>query len=285
MHPALTPALAEVFGPAARDATITVLRGGITNRNFRVDLAGASYVARVYGDRSERLGIDRAAEVACQEAAHAQAIAPAVVRFLPRHRVLLSRFVPGETLDDERARDPARLPRIVAQLRRCHRAARFPGRFCPFATVRAYLRDAVSLGVDLPPAWEAARARLAGLETALGEGETAACHNDLLAGNFIDDGQKVWIVDWEYAAMGDPFFDLGNFAVNQGLDATGRAELLRLYRGAVRAEDIARLDRMRAVSDAREAAWAFLQVGLSSLDFDYVAYGEKHLHRFLEATG
>ena len=108
------------------------------------------------------------------------------------------------------------------------------------------------------------------------------CHNDLLASNFIDDGRTIWILDWEYAGMGDIFFDLGNFAVNQALNEEQCELLLRYYFGEVRSTDVAHLHLMRLSSDLREAFWGFLQMGISELDFDYHEYAHRHLNRFLQ---
>jgi thiamine kinase-like enzyme len=107
------------------------------------------------------------------------------------------------------------------------------------------------------------------------------CHNDLLNANFIDDGERIRIVDWEYAGMGDPFFDLGNFSVNHGLDADEDAILLAAYEGVARPARLARLRLMRVVSDFREAMWGVLQQALSTLDVDFAAYAELHFERLL----
>ena len=111
--------------------------------------------------------------------------------------------------------------------------------------------------------------------------EMRPCHNDLLNANFIDDGTRIRIVDWEYAGMGDPFFDLGNFSVNHGLDADEDAILLEAYEGEVRPDRLARLRLMRVVSDFREGMWGVLQQAISTLDVDFVAYAEHHLGRLL----
>ena len=105
------------------------------------------------------------------------------------------------------------------------------------------------------------------------------CHNDLLAANFIDDGERVWVVDWEYAGMGDPFFDLANFAVNNGLDEEGETALLEAYGSA----DVRALTLMRFMSDFREAMWGVVQQAISELDFDFAAYADEHFER-LERT-
>jgi thiamine kinase-like enzyme len=108
------------------------------------------------------------------------------------------------------------------------------------------------------------------------------CHNDLLNANFIDDGVRIRIVDWEYAGMGDPFFDLGNFSINHELMPEQDAVLLEAYDGGpVRADRLARLTLMRVVSDFREAMWGVLQQGVSTLDVDFVAYAGEHFDRLL----
>jgi thiamine kinase-like enzyme len=111
--------------------------------------------------------------------------------------------------------------------------------------------------------------------------ELRPCHNDLLNGNFIDDGERIRIVDWEYAGLGDPFFDLGNFSVNHDLTADEDAVLLEAYEGVVRRPRSARLLLMRVASDFREAMWAVLQQGISALDVDFVAYAAEHFDRLL----
>jgi len=111
--------------------------------------------------------------------------------------------------------------------------------------------------------------------------ELRPCHNDLLNANFIDDGTRIRIVDWEYAGMGDPFFDLGNFSINHELTPDEDAILLAAYDGDVRPARLARLTLMRTVSDFREAMWGVLQQGISSLDVDFVAYAGEHFERLL----
>ncbi len=109
------------------------------------------------------------------------------------------------------------------------------------------------------------------------------CHNDLLNANFIDDGERIRIVDWEYAGMGDPFFDLGNFSINHELTPVEDLALLAAY-DQTDAPDLARLARltlMRLVSDFREAMWGVLQQGISTLDVDFVAYADEHFVRML----
>jgi thiamine kinase-like enzyme len=110
------------------------------------------------------------------------------------------------------------------------------------------------------------------------------CHDDLLNANFLLDGDHVWIVDYEYAGMGDPFFDLGNLSINNGLGSEAQETLLHLYFGIVKDGHRARLALMRIVSDAREAMWGVVQQAISTLDVDYVAYADTHFERCLASA-
>src|SRR5262249_43444511 len=126
---------------------------------------------------------------------------------------------------------------------------------------------------------------LAGIEDEVGVPPcTCHCHNDLLTSNLIDDGRKIWVLDWEYAGTGDLFFDLGNLAANSLFNQELEKLLLQYYFAKVRPADLRRLHLMRLVSDMREAMWGFLQIGISKLDFDYQAYACRHLKRFLRGA-
>jgi thiamine kinase-like enzyme len=197
--------------------------------------------------------------------------------------VLVTRFIVGDILTPETAAQPEMLARIVASMQRYHNGLAFPGTFSPFDTVRSYHRLALEQGVEFPDTLPRVFALMAQIEAALETNQQIRpCHNDLLASNFIDDGQTIRILDWEYAGMGDVFFDLGNFAVNQSLDNHLCEWLLGCYFGEVRTADLARLHLMRLASDLRESFWGFLQHGVSTLDFDYRDYAHHHLNRFLE---
>jgi thiamine kinase-like enzyme len=277
--------LREALGTAEGAAQVTLLSGGITNRNYRVDTGRGSYVIRLSGERSELLGIDRAREHACSRAAEAAGIGAPVVAYLPAHEALVTRFVEGRVLFVDEAKEPSVMRRAVSALRRFHDGPEVPGSFSPFEVVRAYLALARERAVPFPAAMGEALSALDRIERALpADSAPCPCHNDLLPGNFIDDGARVYIIDWEYAGMGDRFFDLGNYAVNHQMNEAEERALLSLYFGQERpdpGEDLRRLRLMRLASDMREASWGFLQAGISAIDFDFVGYGREHLERFL----
>lgn len=283
VEPALVRLLARIPGVDPARARVSPLKGGITNRNYRVDGPAGSYVLRVAGRGSAALGIDRRRECRATRVAAAAGIGPEVVVFLPEVPALVTRFIHGRGLTRRSAARPAVLRRIVASIRRYHSGRPFPGRFCPFETVRRYGALARRRGVRLPAEAGRALEALARVERATTASRTRVpCHNDLLPGNLIDDGRRIRVLDWEYAGMGDPFFDLGNLAANLSLSAAAERRLLALYLGRrPRAGESARLASFRLASDMREAFWGFLQAGVSTLPFDFMGYGRKHVRKFL----
>jgi thiamine kinase-like enzyme len=169
-------------------------------------------------------------------------------------------------------------------LRAFHEARPIPGRFDSFRMVEVYRDTAAAHGVQIPAAYEPSHALALEIERARGPRTGRPCHNDLLNANFIDDGERMRIVDWEYAGMGDPFFDLANFSINHELGADEDDELLRAYFGEVRQQDRASLRAMRLMSDFREAMWGVVQQGISHLDFDFVAYADEHFERLAQTA-
>ncbi len=282
IEPHIERILRQIPGWDVGQATVTPLEGGITNQNYRIDLPNGTFVLRIGGQGTRLLGIDRHREQLCTAIAASLGIGAEVVHFSPEEEVLVTHFLPGKTLTAEEAGNPARLLRIVAAMRRYHAGPAFPGAFSPFETVRSYHQLALEHGVAFPEMLPRVLALMNRIEAALSPvAQIAPCHNDLLAANFLDDGKQIYILDWEYAGMGDLFFDLGNYAVNQMLEEERCHLLLKTYFGAVRPNDLAHLHLMRLASDLREAFWGFLQLGVSSLDFDYRDYGQRHINRFL----
>lgn len=256
-----------------------VLGGGITNHNVKVTRPDGVFVLRVAGRDTDLLGIDREVELAATRAASAVGVGPEVVDFVEPEGWLVTRFVEGWIPPPEALREPAQLTRVAAALRAVHRGPPIPGRFDALAVVDAYRETAVARGAALPAAFAAAYP-LARRVAELRAGQPPRpCHNDLLNANFIDDGGRLVIVDWEYAGMGDPFFDLANFSVNHSLDADGRAVLLAAYAGDAHAAGLAALDLQRFMSDFREAMWGVVQGVVSELDFDFAAYAAEHFER------
>jgi thiamine kinase-like enzyme len=252
--------------------SVEPLGGGITNHNFKVVQGGEAYVLRIGGKDTELLGIDRSVEHEATLAAARLGLAPEVVAFVEPEGYLVTRFVEGET-------GKVTVAEAAALLARLHAAPPIAGSFDPFRVVEAYAVTAASRGMAPTAAYTMAKAIADRIERRRGRPVRVPCHNDLLAGNFVGAPERTWIVDWEYAGMGDRAFDLGNFAVSNGLDEAGDAELLEAY-GAADADAHV---LMRFMSDFREAMWGVVQDAIAELDFDFAAYADEHFDR-LEAT-
>ena len=269
---ALGAQLGEPEGPPE------ALDGGITNRNYRVRWSGRDCVLRIPGRDTAVLGIARDAELAAARAAAALGIAPEVVAYEPRHGCLVTAYVDGRPLDPAALR--ARLPEIAAALRRFHAGGPLPSRFDAFAVAADYLRIARERGGAIPPAAPALVAAARRIRDALTGPEHAPvpCHDDLLAANLLHDGERLWIVDWEYAGMGDRYFDLGNLAVNNELGEDDEERLLAAYWGEpATPRRLAALRLMRIASSLREGMWGVVQGAVSELEFDFAGYAAEHL--------
>jgi thiamine kinase-like enzyme len=259
------------------------LGGGITNRNFKVDIGGESFVLRIGGKDTELLGIDRSVEHAASLVAAKAGVGPEVVAFIEPDGYLVTRFLEGWPIPPEEMRAPAQIERVAPVLHRIHDGLPIPGRFDSFRVVEAYRATAEEHGVRLPAGFHVAKERADEIEHARGAQPLRPCHNDLLNANFIDDGESIRIVDWEYAGMGDVFFDLANFSINHEFGDAENEALLTAYFGELRPDDLAALRLMRFMSDFREAMWGVVQQGISELDFDFEAYANEHFER-LERT-
>ncbi len=259
------------------------LAGGITNQNFRVEDGGARYVVRVGSDILVH-GVVRTNEVAASRAAHEAGLSPRVVHAEPG--ILVLDFIEGRTFAPDDIRDPTNLDRLVEMVRRCHhdipKYLRGPAAmFWVFHVVRDYghtLEEGNSRHLAMLPDLLARAERL---ETAIGPIEVVFGHNDLLAANFIDDGKRLWLVDWEYGGFNSPLFDLGGLASNSEFTPEHAERALSLYFG--RPVDDAlrrRAAAMTAASLLRETMWSMVSEIHSTVDFDYTAYTAENLRRF-----
>jgi thiamine kinase-like enzyme len=265
----------------------SVLGGGITNHNFRARFGGREVVVRLPGNDTELLGSDRPGEREANSLAAGVGVAPEVLAHLEDPVVLVTAFVEGPTMEAPELREPQALTEVAAALRKIHGCgAQLGAKFDAFRLVEAYAAATRERGGEVPPAYEVAHAAAARIETVpvLDGQAPVLCHDDLLPANFIDTPAGIRIVDWEYAGMGNPWFDLGNFAVNNELGAAEEEAFLTAYMGAPPAPaDLAALRLMRLMSDFREAMWGVVQQAISDLDFDFAEYATKHFDRLLAA--
>jgi thiamine kinase-like enzyme len=258
------------------DCRVERLGGGLTNHNFKVTVGGEAFVVRVAGEDTDLLGIDRDDEHGAALVAAAIGVGPEVVGYVDGS--LVTRFVEGAPVPPDEISSEPTIRRVARMLRAIHDGPPVPGRFDSFRVVETYRETVLARGLPAPAAYAEAAVAAQEIERALGSRSPCPCHNDLLNANFIANGDRLWIVDWEYAGMGDPFFDLANFAVNNGLDESGDGTLLEAY-GRPDERALAHLTLMRFMSDFREAMWGAVQEAVSALDVDFAAYAREHFER------
>jgi thiamine kinase-like enzyme len=287
--PELTEVVARVtalLGP--RQGSVVQLEGGITNRNFRVNFGGMDYVVRLPGKRTEILGIDRTAECIANKTAAGLGMAPGVAAMFEEPSCLVTMFVQGREMSADELREPEMLAQVARDLRKFHDSGtELPTGFDSFRLVEEYAESGREHGSEPPKGYDDALEAAHRIEKAI-DGqpthELVPAHNDLLTANFLLDGDKIQLIDWEYAGMGDRWFDLGNFAVNNELDDDQEEQLLEAYFGEP-PDDRRRatLKLFRFMSDFREAMWGVVQTGVSELDFDFREYTQKHFDRLEKA--
>ena len=262
------------------------LTGGITNKNFIVRDRGERFVVRI-GDDIPVHQVMRFNELAASRAAAAAGLSPAVVHNEPG--AIVFRFIEGKTLAAEDVRPRAMLRRILPLIRRCHvelpKHLRGPALiFWVFHIARDYagsLREVKSHHVDkLPHLLDVA----AELEAMVGPIDVVFGHNDLLPANFIDDGKRLWLIDWDYAGFNSPLFDLGNLASNNEIEPDDERWLLEEYFQKPLTGDLERRYRaMKCASLLRETMWGMVSEAHSTIAFDYPAYTADYLARFERA--
>ena len=262
---------------------IEPLSGGMTNLNYKVTDGGEQYVVRFGEDDPVHL-ISRENEIASCRAAFEIGVSPELVHH--EAGILVVRFIEGKVFDEADVRVDQNLERIVALLKRFHRE--IPGHFSGVAVmfwVFQVLRHYHNL---LEQGDSAHAARLpelatigAELEAAVGPVEIVFGHNDLLPANFIDDGEKIWLIDFDYAGFNSPLFDLSNLASNNELSDLQEREMLERYFDA--APDHATLGSyhaMKCASLLRETMWSMVSEINSRVDMDFADYTQKNLARF-----
>lgn len=262
------------------------LTGGITNVNYKVTDTSGSYVVRV-GDDIPLHQVMRFNELAATKAAHAAGLSPAVVHASGDLTVL--EFIESRTLTEEDVRHPDMLPRVLDLVKRCHievpKYLRGPSLvFWVFHVIRDYAATLAERG--------SARAALIpelvqtgnDLETEAGPYDMVFGHNDLLCGNFLDDGTRLWLIDFDYAGFNSPLFDLGGLASNNGLSPEQEDWMLETYFQTPVTDDLRhRYTAMKCASLLRETMWSMVSEITSDIDFDYAAYTAENLARFRAA--
>ena len=275
----------QVPGWQHAEIAVTLMEGGITNRNYRVEVDGRPCVVRIPGERTELLGIDRAGEAEASRRAAALGLAPAVIAELPGVGTLVTEFVDGKPATTDDLVAPGVLEDVVASIRQLHGSGPIGARFPIFRVVEWHARDAAANGGRVPAMYDELHRTAAMIERVLPGGDDVPCHNDLLPANVLLAADRHWLIDFEYAGMNEPLFDLANLSVNCAFDEAADHRLLTAYDGDASARRLAMLGLMKVMSELREGMWAVVQEAISALDHvDFGAYGRGRLDHCAELS-
>ncbi|CAA9349512.1 MAG: Choline kinase [uncultured Nocardioidaceae bacterium] len=263
--------------------TVEELPGGLTNVNLKVTTSKGVFVARCFGSDEGLLGIDREAEHLNTLAAARAGVGAPVVDFRPELGILVLDYIDGSTYDNSSFLREGVIARVAAACRALHAGPRFVNDFDMFDRQRRYLRIVRERGFSLPTGYEKYDAAFQEVRRALAvhAPDTVPCNNDLLAGNFIDDGQRLWLIDYEYSGNNDPSFELGNTATECDLDGEQLAELVVAYHGRELRNQLARARLQALTSQYGWSLWGAIQAATSTLDFDFDSWC---LERFEKAA-
>ena len=264
--------------------SIEPISGGLSNRNFAVRTGGQSYFARICQELP-LVGVDRRNEMACHQAASLRGLAPEIIHH--ERGLLVTRFVDGRTLDPQTIQQPAILPRLAALLGHLHEGwAALTGEvlyFCAFQTVRTYARTAARLNASVPPDIDRIIEDVTALAHRIAPFRPVLCHNDMMPANVIDDGQRLWLLDWEYAGVGHPLFDLAHATTAAGMNEAAQRALVEAYPGPLPTAALAEFQIFRVVALLRETLWSTIQSVASDIAFDYAGYARENLEAFRAA--
>ena len=254
-------------------SSVTELSGGLTNRNLAIESDGNKYVARISSNSSDLLNINREDEYKNSIIASDAGIGATVYDFLPGQGLLLIGYINGKTFDaDDIAHN---LPRVAKAVRTLHGAKPFVSDFNMFTLQKRYLDIVQSNNFIYPDKYLDYEGHVADLKKALSvlPAEIVPCNNDLLPGNFIDDGEKIWLIDYEYSGNNDACFELGNIWAEAFLEYDALVELIDAYYGVHRPEKIARAWLQSLMAKYGWTLWAAIQASISDIDFDFREWG------------
>ena len=257
------------------------LTSGLTNQNFRVEVDGEPYFVRLPGQSTDLLAVDRANELHNTRAAATAGVGPQVIAHDPDSGALVLDWIDGRTMSNAAFAEPGTPARIAAALRQLHAGPRFRDDFDMFRLSEYYLGVVNERSIRVPDGYRDELPRVALIEAALTAHPlpSVPCHNDLLAENYLDDGRRLWIVDYEYSGNNDPTFELGNTAQELGFDSGRQEELCAAYFGEATPALLARMRLQMIMSDVGWTLWAAIQARISSIDYDFWGWAEERWGR------
>ena len=279
--------LTRALGLDTSGLRVTPIAAGLTNKNYRLELGDKTFFFRLPGPATELLAVDRANELYNTRAAAKAGVGPRVLQHDAKTGGILLEWLPGRTMSNEAFQAPGMPARIAEALRRLHTGPRFRDDFNMFRLTEYYVGVVDERSIRIPDGYRNELPKVKRIEAALAAHPlpTVPCHNDLLAENYLDDGARLWIVDYEYSGNNDPTFELGNTAQELGFDAARQEELCGAYFGEATPALLARMRLQMIMSDVGWTLWAAIQAAISSIDYDFWGWAEERWGRASTAFG
>ncbi len=276
--------IAKIAEWQGKDIFIEPLSGGLTNTNYKVEVDGVPYFVRVPGESTELLAIDRNNEVHNTKAASQAGVAPRVLYHVPEYNAMVLEFLNGKTMSKDSLNQPGMPTRMAQAIKRLHAGPRFLLDFNMFRLTEYYLSLCRERGIKIPDGYDERMDTVKRIEQAMNVKPlpTVPCNNDLLAENYIDDGNQLWLIDYEYSGNNDPTFELGNTCQEMQFNDTQIAEVCAAYFGEAREDMIARMKLNMIMSDVGWGLWAAIQAKISAIDFDFWGWAIERWGRAVE---
>ena len=269
---------------AGKEVSITALSGGLTNTNYKIMVDGKPYFVRVPGASTELLAIDRRNEYHNTKAASDAGVAPKVLYHFPEHDVMMIEFLDGKTMSKDTLNEDGMPTRMAQAIRRLHSGPRFLLDFNMFRLTEYYLSLCRERDIKIPDGYPERMETVKCIEQAMEAKPlaTVPCNNDLLAENYLDDGNQLWLIDYEYSGNNDPTFELGNTCQEMQFNDEQIAEVCAAYFGEVKQNMIARMKLNMIMSDVGWGLWAAIQAKISTIDFDFWGWAMERWGRAVE---
>jgi thiamine kinase-like enzyme len=267
-----------------KKTSITPLSGGLTNSSFKVDVDGVPYFVRVPGARTELLAINRENEYHNSKAAHEAGVGPKVLYYLAEHYVMVLEFLNGTTMSKDSLNESGMPTRMARAIKKLHAGPRFLTDFNMFRLTEYYLQICDENNIPIPDDYLERMPTVSTIEQAMSVKPlaTVPCNNDLLAENYLDDGRKLWLIDYEYSGNNDPTFELGNTCQEMQFSNAQIAEVCAAYFGYAAPDKIARMKLNMIMSDVGWGLWAAIQAKISTIDFDFWGWAIERWGRAVE---
>jgi len=267
-----------------RNVSIYPLSGGLTNANFKVDVDGVPYFVRVPGESTELLAIDRNNEYYNTNAASQAGVAPKVLYHIPEYNVMVIEFLNGKTMSKDALNEKGMPTRMAQAIKKLNQGPRFFSDFNMFRLTEYYLKICKERNIRVPDGYLDRMSTVAQIEKAMNVNPlpTVPCNNDLLAENYIDDGEQLWLIDYEYSGNNDPTFELGNTCQEMQFNDEQINEVCTAYFGRAIPDMIARMKLNMIMSDVGWGLWAAIQANISTIDFDFWGWAEERWGRAVE---